>query len=190
MLAVLFRIKLWLSNLHLIIIFGVYNKWKTIILGVVFKNFEKFAFEKIFFVKSESKILKNSIFKKFYKSNCTFYYEISIWNDFSFHLMYILSILVKNYRFSKIYILKAENFLPWNEVTLEPHCGNILNQRMIFKDSIEEWICQMSLETISGEFWWKMGAYHHIKPLRLIQPPPVFGSTEEPGLIRVKDYIN
>ena len=142
--------------------------------------------KKIFFVKSESKILKNSIFKKFYKSNCTFYYEISIWNDFSFHLMYILSILVKNYRFSKIYILKAENFLPWNEVTLEPHCGNILNQRMIFKDSIEEWICQMSLETISGEFWWKMGAYDHIKPLGLIQPPPVFGSTEEPGLIRVK----
>ena len=125
-----------------------------------------------FFVKSESKILKNSIFKKFYKSNCTFYYEISIWNDFSFHLMYILSILVKNYRFSKIYILKAENFLPWNEVTLEPHCGNILNQRMIFKDSIEEWICQMSLETISGEFWWKMGAYDHIKPLGLIQPLP------------------
>ena len=86
--------------------------------------------------------------------------------------MYILSIFVKNYRFSKIYILKAENFLPWNEVTLEPHCGNILNQRMIFKDSIEEWICQMSLETISGEFWWKMGAYDHIKPLGLIQPPP------------------
>ena len=48
--AVLYRMKLWLSNLHLIIIFGVYNKWKTIILGVVFKNFEKFAFEKIFFL--------------------------------------------------------------------------------------------------------------------------------------------
>ena len=59
--------------------------------------------------------------------------------------------------FLKIYILKAENFSLWNEVTLKPHCGNILDPWMIFKDSIEEWICQMSLDTISGEFGWKIG---------------------------------
>ena len=30
----------------------------------------------------------------------------------------------------------------------------------------------MSLETISGEFEWKMGTYDRIKPLGLIQAPP------------------
>ena len=138
---------------------------------MLLKNFEKFSFQKIFFVKSESKILKNSIFTKFYKSKYTFFHKISIWNDFSFHLIYILSILVKNYRFSKIKVLKAENFEPWDEVTLEPHCGKILNHRVVFKDSIEGWRCQMSLETISGEFGWKMWAQDRIKTLGLIQPP-------------------
>ena len=48
MLAVLSGIELWLSNLQLIIIFGVYNNWKIKIFGVLDKIFQKFAFEKFF----------------------------------------------------------------------------------------------------------------------------------------------
>ena len=50
--------------------------------------------------------------------------------------MYTLSVLVKNYRFSKIFVLKAENFMPSDKVTLAPHFGNIMNHRMVFKDFI------------------------------------------------------
>ena len=130
--------ELWLSNLHLIIIFVVYIKWKKIILGVVFKIFLKiWVWKHFFFVKSESKILETLFFTKSYKPNCTFYYKILIWNYFSFHLMYILSVLVKNYRFSKIFVLKAENFVPSDEVTLASNFGNIMNHRMVFKDFLE-----------------------------------------------------
>ena len=48
--------------------------------------------------------------------------------------MYIMSVLVKNYRFSKIFVLKAENFVPSDEVTLASNFGNIMNRRMVFTD--------------------------------------------------------
>ena len=51
--------------------------------------------------------------------------------------MYIMSVLVKNYRFSKIFVPKAENFVLSDEVTLASHFGNIMNLRMVFKDFIE-----------------------------------------------------
>ena len=51
--------------------------------------------------------------------------------------MYILSVLVKNYRFSKIFVLKAENFVPSDKVTLASNFGNIMNHRMVFKDFLE-----------------------------------------------------
>ena len=106
--------------------------------GGCIKFFLKNLRSKNFFLqKIESKILKNSIFAKFFLSNCTFQHQISIWNYFSFHLMYILSVLVKNYRFSKIFVLKAENFVPSDEVTLASNFGNIMNHRMVFKDFLE-----------------------------------------------------
>ena len=126
--------------------------------GCIKKIWKILRSKKIFFCKNEIENFQKFNFRKYFLSNSTFQYQISIWNDFSFHLMYILSILVKNYRFSKICVLKAEKFAPWDEVTLEPHCGKILNHRTVFKDIIAEWRCQMSLEIISGEFGWKMGA--------------------------------
>ena len=51
--------------------------------------------------------------------------------------MYILSVLVKNYRFSKIFVLKAENFVPSDKVTLASNFGNIMNHMMVFKDFLE-----------------------------------------------------
>ena len=51
--------------------------------------------------------------------------------------MYIMSVLGENYRFSKIFLSKAENFVPSDEVTLASHFGNIMNLRMVFKDFIE-----------------------------------------------------
>ena len=51
--------------------------------------------------------------------------------------MYIMSVLVKNYRFSKIFEPKAENFVPSDEVTLASHFENIMNLRMVIKDFIE-----------------------------------------------------
>ena len=51
--------------------------------------------------------------------------------------MYIMSVLVKNYRFSKIFVPKAENFVLSDEVTLASHFGTIMNLRMVFKDFVE-----------------------------------------------------
>ena len=63
-----------------------------------------------------------------------------------------MSVLVKNYRFSKIFVPKAENFVPSDEVTLASHFGNIMNLRMVFKDFIEGKRSKMSFETIYGGF--------------------------------------
>ena len=107
-------------------------------LGGCIKIFLKNLRSKNFYLqKILSKILKNSIFAKFFLSNCTFQHQISIWNYFSFHLMYIMSVLVKNYRFSKIFVLKAENFVPSDEFTLTLNFGNIMNHMMVFKDFLE-----------------------------------------------------
>ena len=38
--------------------------------------------------------------------------------------MYIMSVLLKNYKFSKNFVLKAENFVLSDEVTLASHFGN------------------------------------------------------------------
>ena len=51
--------------------------------------------------------------------------------------MYILRVLEKNFEFSKIFMLKAENLMPSDKVTLAPHFGYIMNHRMVFKDFME-----------------------------------------------------
>ena len=63
-----------------------------------------------------------------------------------------MSVLVKNYRFSKIFLLKAENFMASDKVTLAPYFGNIMKQRMVFKDFIEGKRSKISFETIYGGF--------------------------------------
>ena len=47
--------------------------------------------------------------------------------------MYILSILVKNYVFSKIFVLEAENFALSDEVTLALSFGINFNHSMVFE---------------------------------------------------------
>ena len=122
--------------------------WKFVFGGCI-NFFLKNLRLKIFFLqKSKSKIFENSIFAIFFLSNCTFQHQISIWNYFSFHLMYIMSVLVKNYRFSKIFVLKAENFMPSYKITLASHFGNIMNHRMVFKDFIEGKRSKMSLKPL------------------------------------------
>ena len=59
--------KLWLSNLHVIIIFGVYNNWKKNFGGLY-----KLRFENFFFVKTKSKIFKNSIFANIFYQTVLF----------------------------------------------------------------------------------------------------------------------
>ena len=135
--AVFSGTKLWLLNLHVIIIFDVYNNWEKNLGGLYKKNLKNFAFEKIFFCKNEIENFQKFNFRKYFLSNSTFQYQISIWNDFSFHLMYILSILVKNYIFSKIFFLEAENFALSDEVTLAPCFGKNLNHSMVFEVFIE-----------------------------------------------------
>ena len=71
-LAVLSGTKLWLSNRHVIIIFGVYNNWKKNLGGCIKKNLKNFAFEKFFFVKTKSKIFKNSIFANIFYQTVLF----------------------------------------------------------------------------------------------------------------------
>ena len=51
--------------------------------------------------------------------------------------MYILSIFVKNYEFSKIFILEADNLAWSDEIALVPYLGEILNHSMVFKVFIE-----------------------------------------------------
>ena len=51
--------------------------------------------------------------------------------------MYILSILVKNYIFSKIFVLEAENFALSDEITSAPCLGKFLNYSMDFEVFIE-----------------------------------------------------
>ena len=91
--------------------------------------------------------------------------------------------MVNNYRFSKNFVLKAENFMPLDKVTLVPHFGNIMNQRIVFKDFIEGKRSKMSFETIYGGFGWHFGSLDLDKSFVLIQPPPVFGLTKKPGLV-------
>ena len=148
-LARLYKMELWLSNLHLIIIFVVYIKWKKIILGVVFKIFLKiWVWKHFFFVKSESKILETLFFTKSYKPNCTFYYKILIWNYFSFHLMYILSILVKNYRFSKIESWKI-HALRWG------YFGATLWKYSESQNGFQRFYRRMNMPNVIWDhFWW------------------------------------
>ena len=135
--AVLSGTKLRLLNLHVIIIFDVYNNWEKNLGGCIKKIWKILCSKKIFFCKNEIKNFQKFNFHKYFLSNSTFQYQISIWNDFSFHLMYILSILVKNYIFSKIFVLEAENFALSDEVTLAPCFGKNLNHSMVFEVFIE-----------------------------------------------------
>ena len=48
--AVLSGTKLWLLNLHVIIIFDVYNNWEKNLGGLYKKYLKNFAFEKFFFL--------------------------------------------------------------------------------------------------------------------------------------------
>ena len=59
-------------------------------------------------------------FCKYFKANFIFWYKIWIWNVFSFHLMYILSLWVKNYNFSKIVVRNAWELLQSRNITLTP----------------------------------------------------------------------
>ena len=71
--------------------------------GWLKKIWKILRWKKNFFLKTKSKILKNSILATFL-SNSTFQHQMSIWNNFSFHLMYILSILIKNHGLSRIFL--------------------------------------------------------------------------------------
>ena len=73
------------------------------------KIFEKFALRKKNLNETEKFFFEKSIFCKFFKTNCIFLCQICIQNVFSFHLIYILSMQVKNDEFSKIVDQKLEN---------------------------------------------------------------------------------
>ena len=59
-------------------------------------------------------------FCKYFEANLIFWYKIWIWNVFSFHLMYILSLWVKNYNFSKIVVRNTWELLQSRDITLTP----------------------------------------------------------------------
>ena len=59
---------------------------------------------------------------------------------------------MKEYRFSKIFVLKAENLMLSDKFTLAPHFGSIMNHRMGFKDFMGGKRSKMSFETICGGF--------------------------------------
>lgn len=59
---------------------------------------------------------------------------------------------MKEYRFSKILVLKVENFMLPDKVSLAPHFGNIMNHRIVFKDFIGGRRSKMSFETFGFEF--------------------------------------
>ena len=76
--------------------------------GGCIKNFSKnLRYEKNNRLEIEGKNRKKSIFCKFFITNYIFLSQILIWNDFSFHLIYILPIKVKNDEISKIVVPKA-----------------------------------------------------------------------------------
>ena len=94
-----------------VLVFLTIGKYKSLGLYQVF--FKKIEFKFFFLVKIEAKF-----FEKFKKSNLCqnfkrklyFWCQIQIYNVFSFYLMYILSIKIKNYEFSKMAMSKAEKF--------------------------------------------------------------------------------
>ena len=59
-------------------------------------------------------------FCKYFEANLIFWYKIWIWNVFSFHLMYILSLWVKNYNFSKTVVRNAWELLQSRNITFTP----------------------------------------------------------------------
>ena len=112
--------------------------------GCIKKIWKILRSKKIFFCKNEIENFQKFNFRKYFLSNSTFWYQISIWNDFSFHLMYILFILVKKYKSFKVFIMEA-NSLAWSDaVTWVPHFGKILKHSIVFTVFIEGWICQIS----------------------------------------------
>ena len=91
------------------------------------------CWKKKFYCKNEIENFEKINFTIFL-SNSIFQYQKLIGNDISFHLMYVLSILDKNYRFSKIFILEADNLAWSDEVTSVSHFGKSLNHSMVFKE--------------------------------------------------------
>ena len=59
-------------------------------------------------------------FCKYFEANLIFWNKIWIWNVFSFHLMYILSLWVKNYNFSKTFVRNAWKLLQSGNITFTP----------------------------------------------------------------------
>ena len=74
------------------------------------KKFEKFALEKFFFAKNWIENFEKFNFWKKKLSNCTFQHQTLIWNDFSFHMMYIMSVLVKNFQIFKDFCSESWEF--------------------------------------------------------------------------------
>ena len=105
--------------------------------GGCIKFFWKICVRKNFFCKKlNRKFWKIQFLQKFF---IKLYFSTSNINLKLFQLsfdVYIVSIS-ENYRFSKIFVLKAENFVPSDEVTLASNFGNIMNHRMVFKDFLE-----------------------------------------------------
>ena len=70
--AVLSGTKLRLLNLHVIIIFDVYNNWEKNLGGCIKKIWKILGSKKFFFVKTKSKIFKNSIFANIFYQTVLF----------------------------------------------------------------------------------------------------------------------
>ena len=70
--AVFSGTKLWLLNLHVIIIFDVYNNWEKNLGGCIKKILKILRSKKNFFVKTKSKIFKNSIFANIFYQTVLF----------------------------------------------------------------------------------------------------------------------
>ena len=99
------------------------------------KNFLKNLRSKKFFCKKLNRKFWKIQFlqKNFYQTvlfNIKYQFEIISAFIWCIYCQYLWKII----EFQKFFVLKAENFVPSDEVTLASNFGNIMNHRMVFKD--------------------------------------------------------
>ena len=155
-------------------------------MGGVKIFFWKICDQIFFFFENWGKKFWIQLFSKNFIHNTTFWQEIWIQNDFSFHLICILSMFVENHHFSKICMSKLENLcvkLGHFGVTLRKNYGSYEVAQSFYR-------CTKIPSFIWHHVWTDLGRTLGRRSLKSLlgrfHPPPLYRSTRKPTLIRVK----
>ena len=140
--------------------------------GLYKKIFENFEFRKKKSCQNRGENFENFIFSQKMVTNFIFLCHNWILHVFSFHLMCILYIFVKNYNFSKIEAAKAKIFQWWTYLASKLSHYKITLHRVTIINSTDKGRPRLSFETIYVWFEWKIAMQEDKNKSVLIPPPP------------------